>query len=236
MQSENKCLMETGLKHWNCQDTLKELIRVKYLELEGTLKTMYHKHILYKESNAQRGDMSFVQGYIASPSDLDGKQSVYNVGDLDSIPGSGRSLGEGNGYPLQYACLENSMDRGAWWDSVHGVGKESDTTEQLSLSLHIQPISLKARIKFCQVIKSSLPIYNCLNLAIPIFLHPRHFPFLYVDFLVICLWWHRQVPSVLQDAIYSRLKYRAFSKQCGEVDRAGVQGVLIPLALETLQA
>ena len=87
MQSENECLMETGLKHWNCQDTLKELIRVKYLELEWTLKTMYHKHILYKESKAQRGDMSFVQGYIASPSGSDHKESVYNVGDLDSIPG-----------------------------------------------------------------------------------------------------------------------------------------------------
>ena len=55
---------------------------------------MYHKHILYKESKAQRGDMSFVQGYIASPSGSDHKESVYNVGDLDSIPGSGRSLGE----------------------------------------------------------------------------------------------------------------------------------------------
>ena len=44
----------------------------------------------------------------------DGKVSVYNAGDLGSIPGSGRSLGEGNGNPLQYYCLENPMDRGAW--------------------------------------------------------------------------------------------------------------------------
>ena len=44
----------------------------------------------------------------------DGKASVYNVGDLGSIPGSGRSTGEGNGNPLQYYCLENPMDRGAW--------------------------------------------------------------------------------------------------------------------------
>ena len=44
----------------------------------------------------------------------DGKASVYNAGDLGSIPGSGRSLGEGNGNPLQYYCLENPMDRGAW--------------------------------------------------------------------------------------------------------------------------
>ena len=44
----------------------------------------------------------------------DGKASVYNVGDLGSIPGLGRSPGEGNGNPLQYYCLENPMDRGAW--------------------------------------------------------------------------------------------------------------------------
>ena len=42
---------------------------------------------------------------------------------LDSIPGLGRSPGEGNGNPLQYSCLENSMDRGAWWATVHGVAK-----------------------------------------------------------------------------------------------------------------
>ena len=45
---------------------------------------------------------------------LDGKASVYNAGDLGSIPGWGRSPGEGNGNPLQYYCLENPMDRGAW--------------------------------------------------------------------------------------------------------------------------
>ena len=57
------------------------------------------------------------------PSGSDGKASAYNVGDLGSIPGSGKSPGEGNGNPLQYSCLENSMDRGAWWATVHGVEK-----------------------------------------------------------------------------------------------------------------
>ena len=47
----------------------------------------------------------------------------YNAGDLGSIPGSGRSPGEGNGNPLQYSCLENPMDGGAWWATVHGVAK-----------------------------------------------------------------------------------------------------------------
>ena len=48
------------------------------------------------------------------PDGSDGKASVYNAGDLGLIPGSGRSPGEGNGNPLQYYCLENPMDRGAW--------------------------------------------------------------------------------------------------------------------------
>ena len=55
------------------------------------------------------------------------------MGDLGLIPESGRSPGEGNGNPLQYSCLENSMDRGAWWATVH-VSAESDVTEQLHSS------------------------------------------------------------------------------------------------------
>ena len=53
----------------------------------------------------------------------DGKESACNTGGLGSIPGWGRSPGEGNGYPLHYSCLENSMDRGVWWATVHGVTK-----------------------------------------------------------------------------------------------------------------
>ena len=57
------------------------------------------------------------------------KNLPANAGDRGLIPGSGRSPGGGNGNPLQYSCLENSMDRGAWWATVHGVAKELDTTE-----------------------------------------------------------------------------------------------------------
>ena len=53
----------------------------------------------------------------------DSKESACNAGDPGSIPGSGRSLGEGNGKPLQYSCLENPMDRGAWQATVHRVAK-----------------------------------------------------------------------------------------------------------------
>ena len=56
----------------------------------------------------------------------DGKESACSAGDPGSIPGSGRSAGEGNGYPLQHSCLENSMDRGAWQAIVHGVVKRDD--------------------------------------------------------------------------------------------------------------
>ena len=57
------------------------------------------------------------------PGGSDGKESACNVGDPCSILGLGRSSGEGNGYPLQYSCLENSRDKGAWRATVHGVAK-----------------------------------------------------------------------------------------------------------------
>ena len=55
--------------------------------------------------------------------DSDGKEAACNAGDLGLILGSGRSPGEGSGNPFQLYCLENSMDRGAWWATVHGVTK-----------------------------------------------------------------------------------------------------------------
>ena len=57
------------------------------------------------------------------PGGLASKESACNTGDPGLMAESGRSPGEGNGYPLQYSCLENSMDRGAWWATVHAVAK-----------------------------------------------------------------------------------------------------------------
>ena len=57
------------------------------------------------------------------PGGSNGKESDCNAGDLSSIPGCGRSLGEGNGSPLQNSCLENPVDEKAWWTTVHGVAK-----------------------------------------------------------------------------------------------------------------
>ena len=75
------------------------------------------------------------------PGGSDGKESPRNEGDPTSIPGLGRSPGEGNSYPCQYSCLENSMDRGALQVPVHGVS-ESDITERLSVYFTFIPYSL----------------------------------------------------------------------------------------------
>ena len=82
------------------------------------------------------------QCYICMhPGGSEVKASAYNAGDLGSIPGLGRSPGEGNGNPLQYSCLENPMDGGAWWATVHGIAKSqtrpSDFTPLHSLEKKI---------------------------------------------------------------------------------------------------
>ena len=68
----------------------------------------------------QRGIINLIEGF---PGGSDAKESACNVGDLGLVPGLGRAPGEGNGNPLQYSCLETSMDRGIWEATVHGVAK-----------------------------------------------------------------------------------------------------------------
>ena len=68
-------------------------------------------------------NMGSLYRFMGFPVGSDGKESACKAGDLGSIPGSEKSPGEQNGYPLWYSCLENSMDRGAWWATFHGVAK-----------------------------------------------------------------------------------------------------------------
>ena len=75
--------------------------------------------------------------------------NARDTGDVGSIPGSGRSPGEGKGNPLQYSCPENSMDRGAWWATVHGVAKESDTTEHACTTQQLVSYNYLLRVENC---------------------------------------------------------------------------------------
>ena len=77
------------------------------------------------------------------PGGSDGKASVYNEGDLGSIPWSGRSAGEGNGNPLQYFCLENSMNGGACQATVHGVTKSWTRLSDFTFTFSIAEASLR---------------------------------------------------------------------------------------------
>ena len=72
---------------------------------------------------------TFKDSYHPKRTSLVAKASAYNKGDLGSTPGLGRSPGERNDNPLQYSCLENPTDGGAWWATVHGVTKSRNTTK-----------------------------------------------------------------------------------------------------------
>ena len=96
--------------------------------------------------------------YWGFPGSSDGKASACNAGDLGSIPGSGRSPGEGNGNPVQYSCLENPMDQRAWWASVHGVAKSQTLLSDFTSLLHMDSIIVPNL--FCFFV----PLYPCVML------------------------------------------------------------------------
>ena len=93
------------------------------------------KHKLESRLRKELSVTSDMQGF---PGDSEVKPSASNTGDLGSIPGSGRSSGEGNGNPLQYSCLENPMDGGAWWATVHGVAKSRTQLSDLTFNFNFQ--------------------------------------------------------------------------------------------------
>ena len=89
-------------------------------QIPWRFRTVSSKNILHSKPN------------LGASQVLSGKESACQAGVMGSIPGSGRSTGEGNGNPFQYSCLRNPMDRGVSQSTVHGVKKESDTTQQLN--------------------------------------------------------------------------------------------------------
>ena len=86
---------------------------------------------------SNKGKLTYLKMQGGFPGGSDGKASACNTGDPDSIPGLGRSPGEGNGKPLQYPCLENPMDRGPWQATVHGVTKSRTQLSDFPCSLAI---------------------------------------------------------------------------------------------------
>ena len=82
------------------------------------LSVRSHCTVLFK-SSVSLGFLSGCSNHRYLPCSSDSKESVCNAGDPGSIPRLGQSSGEGTGTPLQYSCLENPMDRGAWWATIH---------------------------------------------------------------------------------------------------------------------
>ena len=125
------------------------------------------------------------------PGDSEVKASACNVGDLGSIPGSGRSPGEGNGNPLQYSCPKNPMDRGAWWATVQGVAK-SRTRLSDFISLYFRICGFQIYFRICSFvffqIKSSY--------AKTIYSHNSPFP-IATYWVSICSWTYSRLYSVL---------------------------------------
>ena len=97
------------------------------------------------------------------PGGSDGKASAYNAGNPGSIPGLGRSPGEGNGNPFQYSCLENPMDRGAWWTTVHGVAKSQ--TRLRSFTFTLEPSTLGVILLLIKQMPESLLLPDKVTIA-----------------------------------------------------------------------
>ena len=98
-----------------------------------------------------------ISAWLGFPVGSDGKESGCNAGDLGSVRGSGRSPKEGNGYPLQYSCLENSMDRGAWWGTVLTALGYIPRSE---ISGHMVIPCLNNLLRNCQIaFQSGFPVF-----------------------------------------------------------------------------
>ena len=100
-------------------------------------------------------------GFCCSSGD---EESTCDVGDLGSIPGSGRSPRERNGNPLQYSCLENLMDGGAWWATVHGVAKSRTRLSDFTFNLKICLFGCYSLLP-AQTLWGHGPLFTCVPLT-----------------------------------------------------------------------
>ena len=111
---------------YSYENRLKEMRNTK---IRHTLEKRKQNGYVFKTVSKESGELIIRYGFIITPDNmwlpqwLIVKESACTAGDVGSIPGWGRSPGEGNDNPLQYSCLENPMDKGAWWATVHGVTK-----------------------------------------------------------------------------------------------------------------
>ena len=117
------------------------------------------------------------------PGSSDGKVSACNVGNLGSIPGSGRSPGEGNGNPLQYPCLENPVDGGTWQATVHRVAKSRTRLSNFTFTFHFQRHIFEYYL-FCILFLELITMLDLLILS-SIFLN---FFFIFFTSLMLCFW------------------------------------------------
>ena len=141
------------------------------------------------------------KGIMHFPGGSDGKEALCSVGDPGSILGSGRSSGEGNGSPLHYSCLENPMDREAWWVTVHGVAKSRTwlsthakfpCTKEEMRNLHaFCCIELCRSIYSCHscfLLDSCLPPASCKQVAQWVRLSPHSGWVVRIPFFLPCLY------------------------------------------------
>ena len=101
----------------------------------------------YKQNSIWLPWFSRFRRRLYEPGGSDSKASACNVGDQGSVSRSGRSPGEGNGYPLKYSCLENSMARGAWWVTDHGIAKnQTQLTEEHTYTRSLRGVKTNIRL------------------------------------------------------------------------------------------
>ena len=117
----------------------------------------------------KRRDRLPISVFLGFPGVSDGKESTCNAGDLGLIPGLGRCPGEGNSYPLQYSCLENSIDRGAWQATDHGVTKSwtrlSSPSQDGDTNNWLEKVSFHSNYKERQCQRMLKLPYNCTHLT-----------------------------------------------------------------------